>query len=300
MQVLLNLDDHVTVFQADERRLKQILLNLLSNAVKFTPENGTIDLTVIGDQEHAAIQFTVCDTGVGIAHEAMPRLFKPFVQLDSSLGRQHEGTGLGLALVYRMVELQGGSVTVESEVGQGSRFTVHLPWIEPADSAGVIQPTTSVPNRQPCQCESALIETEATYSTAATLARPLILLADDNYFTVHTVADYLRYKHFQVETVSDGVQVLAKARLEKPALILMDLQMPGMDGLEATERIRNDVLLRQIPIIALTALAMPGDRDRSFAAGVNAYLSKPVNLNHLLEVINFQLAQVADSRTVRQ
>ena len=292
LQVLLNLDEHVTVFQADERRLKQILLNLLSNAVKFTPENGTIDLSVIGNQDHAAIRFTVCDTGVGIAHEAMARLFKPFVQLDSSLGRQHEGTGLGLALVYRMVELQGGSVTVESEVGQGSRFTVHLPWIEPADNHDASSPKIDLPNTQACHCEPAVIETEAAHSATAKASRPLILLADDNHFTVHTVADYLRCKQFQVETVSDGVQALAKARLEKPALILMDLQMPGMDGLEATERIRNDALLHQIPIIALTALAMPGDRDRSFAAGVNAYLSKPVNLNRLLEVINFQLAQV--------
>ena len=237
LQVLLNLDDHVTVFQADERRLKQILLNLLSNAVKFTPENGTIDLSVIGDQEHAAIRFTVCDTGVGIAHEAMARLFKPFVQLDSSLGRQHEGTGLGLALVYRMVELQGGSVTVESEVGQGSRFTVHLPWIEPAANNDASSPKIDIPNTQACHCEPAIIETEAAYSATAKAARPLILLADDNHFTVHTVADYLRCKQFQVETVSDGVQALAKARLEKPALILMDLQMPGMDGLSLLERL---------------------------------------------------------------
>ena len=114
--------------QADERRLKQILVNLLSNAVKFTPEGGEIGLQVLGDVEQQIVHFIVWDTGIGIAQENIGRLFQPFVQLDSSLSRQYAGTGLGLALVRRLAELHGGSVSVESEVGKGSRFTVSLPW----------------------------------------------------------------------------------------------------------------------------------------------------------------------------
>jgi len=128
LRVSSTLDSAVTTIQADERRLKQILVNLLSNAVKFTPEGGEIGLEVVGDAEKEVVHFTVWDTGIGISPEEMARLFEPFVQLDSSLSRQHEGTGLGLALVSRLAELHGGSVTVESEVGQGSRFVVSLPW----------------------------------------------------------------------------------------------------------------------------------------------------------------------------
>lgn len=120
--------DPAAVILADERRLKQILVNLLSNAVKFTPTGGTIGLKVQDDRTRPALLFTVWDTGIGIAPEALARLFKPFVQLDSSLARRYEGTGLGLSLVARLTQMHGGEVTVQSEPGQGSRFTVSLPW----------------------------------------------------------------------------------------------------------------------------------------------------------------------------
>jgi PAS domain S-box-containing protein len=118
---------HVTTIRADKRRLKQILINLLSNAVKFTPEDGEIGLEVDGDTEQQMAHFTVWDTGIGIAQEDIKKLFQPFVQLDGSFSRKYGGAGLGLSLVYRMVEMHGGSVSVESDVGKGSRFTVSLP-----------------------------------------------------------------------------------------------------------------------------------------------------------------------------
>jgi len=118
----------VTSIQADERRLKQMLVNLLNNAAKFTPEGGTIGLEVEADLEKRTVDFIVWDTGIGIAEEDLDRLFQPFMQLDSSLSRKYEGTGLGLALVDSMVKLHGGSIAVESEVGKGSRFTITLPW----------------------------------------------------------------------------------------------------------------------------------------------------------------------------
>jgi signal transduction histidine kinase len=124
----LTLDDEATLLRADERRLKQILVNLLSNAIKFTPEGGEIGLDVAGDEEHNVIHFSVWDTGIGIPQQDLRWLFRPFEQLDGSLSRPYAGTGLGLCLVSRLTRMHGGRVSVESELGQGSRFTVSLPW----------------------------------------------------------------------------------------------------------------------------------------------------------------------------
>jgi signal transduction histidine kinase len=129
----LDLDPTVSTLTVDGRRLKQMLGNLLSNAAKFTPEGGAIGLEVAGDRRNGVVRFTVWDTGIGIAQEDQPRLFQLFVQLDAWLSRQFEGTGMGLTLVKRLVELHGGTATVESELGKGSRFTITLPW-SPAPS----------------------------------------------------------------------------------------------------------------------------------------------------------------------
>ncbi|MCX7683483.1 MAG: GAF domain-containing protein, partial [Anaerolineae bacterium] len=173
----LTLDERVKTIQADSRRLKQILVNLLDNAVKFTPEGGAIGLEVRADEEREAVHFTVWDTGIGISAENMSRLFKPFVQLDSRLSREYSGTGLGLVLVQRMAELHGGSVTVESEVGKGSRFTVSLPWrfarAEVAEEEAEVREG----------------EMEATVQvTCPTQVR--ILLAEDNEDSIYLISDY--------------------------------------------------------------------------------------------------------------
>lgn len=293
LRTYLTADPQVTVIHADERRLRQILLNLLSNAVKFTPEGGSVGIEVSGVREQSAsVQFAVWDTGVGIPQSAMDRLFRPFVQLDSRLARQFEGTGLGLALVYRMAELHGGSVAVQSEVGQGSRFTVTLPWVEPARSEG----KTDTPE---IVCADANVDLATVPAADEAEDRPLILVVDDNRLTVQVLEDYLEFHHYQVEIAGDGVQALAKVRVNPPHLILMDMQMPGMDGLEAMRRIRSDPKLNHIPIIALTALTMPGDKERCLAAGANAYLSKPVSLHDLHSVVeqelNRRLASLAQS-----
>src|SRR5690606_15379636 len=126
--ITTSFDPQVDMILADARRIKQVLLNLLSNAIKFTPAGGSITLEVKADPENQVVHISVSDTGIGIAAEDMSRLFQPFVQLDSRLARQYNGTGLGLALVYRMVEMHGGSISVTSEVGKGSSFTISLPW----------------------------------------------------------------------------------------------------------------------------------------------------------------------------
>jgi PAS domain S-box-containing protein len=272
-------DEAVTILQADERRLKQILVNLLSNAVKFTPEGGEIGLEVVGDEDQQAVHFTVWDTGIGIAPEDMRRLFQPFVQLDSSLSRQYAGTGLGLSLVSRMIELHGGGVSVESQVDRGSRFTVSLPWSQLIQSNGSPGDGKPAEANQPAKIENLKHRD----------AQPRILLAEDNEDNINLFQDYLQVQGFQVVVARNGSEAIERAQGEQPDLILMDLQMPGMDGLEATRRLRANSAFAQTPIITLTALAMPGDRERCLAAGATEYLSKPVNLGLLVKTINAYL-----------
>jgi PAS domain S-box-containing protein len=308
----------VSQILADERRLKQILVNLLSNAVKFTPEGGSIGLEMCGHASDRCVELTVWDTGIGIAEEDMPRLFKPFVQLDSSLSRAYNGSGLGLSLVLRMTELHGGSVAVASEPGKGSRFSVYLPWNpedemlaevgeEDADDGERLQEVVQAylkAERQRQASHPRLSQPEQTAaaqpddSLASVQSIPLsslvgelpgsqevILLAEDNELTLNTISDFLKSRGFQVSAARNGQEALERAHELKPAVILMDIQMPVLDGLEATRRLRQAQDTQHTPVIALTALAMPGDRQRCLDAGANAYLSKPVNLDSLVDLI---------------
>jgi CheY-like chemotaxis protein len=405
--------------RADNLRLKQMLVNLLSNAVKFTLEGGAIGLQVEGDVAQQVARFVVWDKGIGIAPENLPKLFQAFVQLDSRLSRQYSGTGLGLALVGRMAELHGGSVRVESEVGQGSRFTITLPWAEaaqyrapakitprlastPAIGEGMSDPPTTPPVQRALTVEDSPIAAEqittylndlgvsnvihtvgqgviekvlqvqpgvilldlylpdqsgwdvlqqlktdprtrpipvvivsvyedraratalgamdylvkpfarsdlqrvldraAAYNTThvaepvlvltpptnpppAPPSRPRLLLAEDNETTIEVMVDLLESEGYEMVIAHTGSEAIEQARRLSPALILMDVQMPSMDGLEAMRHIRREPALARTPIIALTALAMPGDRERCLAAGANDYLTKPVNLDRLYTLI---------------
>jgi PAS domain S-box-containing protein len=276
LQVAETIIDQVAEIQADERRVKQMLVNLLSNAVKFTPEGGQIGLEVRGDEAERVVHFTVWDTGIGIVPEDLKRLFQPFVQLDSRLARQYSGTGLGLSLVFRMAELHGGSVSVESQVNQGSRFTFSLPWPKPV--SGVSSAAESSP------------EISLTGLAVSQNGQPYrILLADDNEDNIGLFQDYLEAIGFQVLVVRNGKEAIERTQEEQPDLILMDIQMPVMDGLEATRCLRSDAALASIPIITVTSLAMPGDRERCLEAGANDYLSKPIHLEKLVKMIKAQL-----------
>ncbi len=288
ISVSLTLADKSLGVQVDTRRLKQILVNLLSNAVKFTPEGGQVGLEVATDDKRQVVCFTVWDTGIGIAQEDIARLFKPFVQVDSSLSRQQEGTGLGLALVSRLAELHGGSVAVESDdvPGRGSRFTVTLPWQRPPKAVEAGRPAEAVPEATVVQHAPVVEDTPPRPGAEP----PLVLLAEDNEATLFAMVDYLEDKGYRVVVARHGAEAIDRARQERPALILMDAQMPVMDGLEATRRIRADPELAGIPIIALTALAMRGDRERFLAAGATDHLTKPVSLNVLIQAIEAQLA----------
>lgn len=267
----LDLDEGIGSIWVDERRLKQILVNLLSNAVKFTPAGGKLGLKVRADPWEKHVMFTVWDNGIGISQNDMQRLFQPFVQLDSSLSREAPGTGLGLALVAQMVRLHGGNVSLESKLNEGSRFTVTLPW-EPALA-------TDPELRLKSTGKFRAIRPDAK-------DRPIILLVEDTKDATIMVTDYLQMNGYQVLSARDALTGIDLAKRSRPDLVLMDIHLPGMDGLEATRRLRADPEFRTLPIIALTALAMPGDRERCLAAGATDYVTKPVSLKKLAALID--------------
>jgi PAS domain S-box-containing protein len=270
----------------DERRIRQVLINLLNNAVKFTPEGGNVTLeatlavnsamaSLVSDSSpstQTCLRIAIIDNGLGITPENIPKLFQPFIQVDSALNRQYEGTGLGLALVKRLVELHGGRVSLTSEFGKGSCFTIDLPCPHRERFSSASSPELETENRT----ESISLQTRRSSS---------ILLVEDNPASASTIVNYLEAKGYRLILAENGEKAIALAQSEKPDLILMDIQMPGMDGLEAIKQIRLNANLAQIPIIALTALAMPGDRDRCLEAGANEYVSKPVRLKQLTSLM---------------
>jgi PAS domain S-box-containing protein len=275
LQLGFHLDDESATISVDPRRLKQMLVNLLSNAVKFTPARGTLRLDVTTDVDAGEARFAVIDTGIGIAPEDLARLFQPFSQLDSNLSRQHEGTGLGLALVRRLAELHGGSVAVESTPGVGSCFTIALPYAREGPPAADHAPDATAEAIRPI----------SPASMAAERAGGLILLVEDHEANINVIGAYLRSNSHQVIVARNGYEAIERAEEAQPDLILMDIQMPGMDGLEATRRLRALPAHTTTPIIALTALAMPDDRERCLAAGATEYMTKPVSLRRLQVLI---------------
>lgn len=257
---------------ADPKRLKQILVNLLNNAVKFTPEGGSVKLEVLADVSAGLMRFSVTDTGIGVSPEDQQKLFKPFVQVDSSLARQYEGTGLGLTLVKKLVEMHNGRIELQSEPGTGSCFSFVLPWNEGTQADKKQNHTHSEG------------QANATGADAKTV-RGKILLVEDNEANAMIIQDYLEVCGYQVQVVHDGGDAVSKIMEVMPDIILMDIQMPTINGFEVTRRLRADPQFATVPIIAVTAFAMPGDRERCLEAGMNEYLSKPVKLKELQKMI---------------
>ncbi len=280
LNVFVDLDPSVKVLNVDPRRFKQILVNLVTNAVKFTPDDGKVGVKVVGDADNQVARFMVWDTGIGIAQEDLDKLFKPFSQLDSKLSRRYEGTGLGLSLAYHMVELHGGNIKVTSQLEKGSLFTVTVPWT-PEPIVTKSAPTPVKENPSPKRPEQIATPLES---------QPTLLIVDDNEINLTTFTDYLHAKGYIVHNARDGAEAVHLATSLLPDLILMDIQMPGMDGLEATRRIRQVATLQTTPIIALTALAMPSDRELCMKAGASDYVSKPVSLNKLASIVQVSLS----------
>jgi CheY-like chemotaxis protein/HPt (histidine-containing phosphotransfer) domain-containing protein len=265
----------------DPLRLRQIVANLLSNALKFT-EKGSVVVeltsmvgTGVGTGDRALLQIQVRDTGSGIPADKLPAIFEKFTQADGSITRKYGGTGLGLAITQRLADMHGGGVSVESEVGQGSTFTVTLP----CELAPAAEPDA------PAQKGEEMVQSSPDLSSAR------LLLVEDNLVNQKVVLAILRKKGYQIDVANHGGEALAM--LEKAQvpyrLILMDVQMPVMDGLEATRAIRRDARWDNVPIVAMTAHAMNGDRERCLQAGMDAYISKPVQPAHLVSTIEKHL-----------
>jgi signal transduction histidine kinase len=259
----------------DSLRLRQVLINFLNNAVKFT-ERGSVSLEVQLEsscEQEAWVRFAVRDTGIGISPEDQQRIFTPFTQVDASPTRAHEGTGLGLAITAELIRTMTGTRFLKSEPGMGSVFSFTVPL---AIDASRLDEATDL-------CDSA---TSASHPLNQVRNGPAlqILLAEDTRAIQALVIQALGKRGHKVRVVGDGHAAVDVAAREQFDVILMDLQMPGMDGLEATAAIRS---LQQVqpPIIALTAHSMVGDRERCLAAGMADYLSKPLDMRELVEAV---------------
>jgi len=260
----------------DSTRLRQILLNLLGNAVKFT-EYGEISVSLevlaMGNPERVWLELSVQDSGIGIPKDILPRLFRPFAQADTSISRRFGGTGLGLAISRRLANLMGGDIAVQSRLGEGSRFTLGVP-------LGLVH--------SPSQPLAELRQPDHS-------GPPLkVLLAEDNPVNQKVASAILRKFGHAVTVVADGYEAVEAVRKGDWDLVLMDVQMPGLDGLAATRRIRAlEGPKAGVPIIAVTANALKGDDVRCLEAGMNGYLAKPIEPARLAEALRkFALPKV--------
>ncbi len=299
------------VLIGDPLRLRQVLINLVGNALKFT-EAGEVVVTCrpagVGDfggipsceaegetpgADEIRLFFEVRDTGIGMSGEVREKLFKPFVQADSSTFRRYGGTGLGLAISRRILEMMGGTVYVESAPGQGTAigFTVRL---QPAPAEGPRErgPETSL--------STILLPTEYDDMPAPSLTGKTILVAEDNPVNRQVACGLLAETGASVLAVEDGPAVLdlfAGDSAPSVDLILMDLQMPGLDGCETTRRLR--AAGRELPIVAVTAHAMPGEQERCIAAGMDDHIAKPIAVDRLYRVLHTQLLEPRPLRPAR-
>jgi signal transduction histidine kinase/CheY-like chemotaxis protein len=256
--------DHATPdgWMGDPGRLRQVLLNLLGNALKFT-ESGSI--TVRASASQSELRFEVKDTGIGIPHDKQAQIFEAFSQVDGSITRRFGGTGLGLTICSRLVERMGGAISVTSVAEEGSTF-VFTVYAEPQDGG---------------------IEQNAEEAPRTTPASLRILVADDNSINQVVVSRMLERAGHIVAIATDGQEAAMMCSAGRFDMVLMDIQMPVLDGFEATARIREMERAKGIhtPLIALTANAMYGDRERCLLAGMDGYISKPVSRDVLLDTI---------------
>ncbi|GIJ40659.1 histidine kinase [Micromonospora andamanensis] len=284
----------------DAQRLQQILRNLLSNAVKFT-DNGAVTLRISRAPEHAVfdvpaltnarqvIAFTVIDTGIGISDDKLSLIFEAFQQADGTTSRRYGGTGLGLSISRDLARLIGGTITVSSAPGQGSTFTLYLPDVLAPDA--VVAPAPPSPQRAGLPSSLLMPPMELLpEAPEAPKTRQLdgatVLIVDDDVRNVFALTSALELHGMTVlyaDNGADGVRLLA----EHPEvdIVLMDAMMPDQDGYETTRQIRRNHRFADLPIVFLTAKAMPGDRESAIAAGASDYITKPVDLDQLIELM---------------
>ena len=271
---------------ADENRLQQILHNLVGNAVKFT-ETGSV--RVIARSQGDSLFIGVEDTGIGVPPEQQERIFKAFEQADASTEREFGGTGLGLAVTRRLVELHGGRLWVQSEAGEGSTFYFTLPVAD--TNQGAAQPTLAVlpgPEDQTL-AESPTVEPRAIARPEAALGRARILVVDDEPINRQVLSNYLANEDFELELAASGGEALQLLEKQTFDLVLLDVMMPKMSGYEVCRRLRERSALEELPVIFLTAKNQPSDRVIGLEAGANDYLAKPVIKSELLARVRTHL-----------
>ncbi len=282
--------DVPTVLIGDPLRLSQILLNLVSNAIKFTA-HGEIAVTVEKLKEESdtvLLRFAVRDTGIGLDPEQQAHLFTPFTQADTSTTRRYGGTGLGLAICRRLTELMGGQIGVASRHGEGSRFwftawlarQATVTWDEGEPLETPAQPVASPP------------------ASVAALRGARLLLVEDNEINQELAMDVLQGAGILARSVSNGAEALAALATQSFDGVLMDCHMPIMDGYEATRRIRADDRFAHLPIIAMTASVMSGDREQCLAAGMNDHVSKPIDIQELFAALARWIKPTAPAPTL--
>ena len=277
--------DVPTNLVGDPLRLEQVLLNLSSNAIKFT-KNGSVQVAVAlhnspaTTEEPICLRFSVQDTGIGLRQEQIDTLFTPFTQADSSTTRKYGGTGLGLAISRSLVELMGGSIQCESTAGQGSTFSFTAKFTVAAESPAPQNGPQSgglVPGQQTLQDNTTSLANDAEKDTFEDLAGLRVLLTEDNDINQMIALDYLESKNIQAQVANNGREALEALEKGTYDVILMDIQMPEMDGLTATRHIRQNPAHATLPIIAMTAHAMVGDYEASLQSGMNDHITKPID-----------------------
>ncbi|MCB0332977.1 MAG: response regulator, partial [Bdellovibrionales bacterium] len=268
-------DDIPDSLLADSGRIGQVITNLVGNALKFTPEGGSVFVEVVMKtrQEHEAVlEFSVRDTGVGILKEKQEQIFEAFQQADSSITREYGGTGLGLTISARLVRLMGGEIQVESDMGKGSTFSFTV-------DCGIMEETIA----QDAHKRGGA----GTTIGLGDLPTLHILVVDDNIVSQKLVKLLFSKQGHSIVAVSSGQEALRRLSMESYDLVLLDCQMPELDGFETCELLRrlDEERARHTPVIALTAFAMVSDRQRCLNAGMDGYVSKPVNVKLMLEEI---------------
>ncbi|MBW4668447.1 MAG: hybrid histidine kinase/response regulator HrmK [Cyanomargarita calcarea GSE-NOS-MK-12-04C] len=278
LKLRFELDKNVTTLVADPLRLKQMLLNLLFNALKFTTK-GAVGLEVVS--QNGFLHFTVWDTGAGISKEDQVQLFQPYFQIANPAVSRDEGTGLGLAVTRKLAEIHGGSVEVESVIDNGSRFRILIPL------------SLEIESLEPQELQE---QFPTAYCSVLTPNSLDILLVEDDLPNGQMIQTYLARLGYQVTWVTSCTSMWDVLTKANPAVILIDIRLPDGNGLEVVRQLRSDEQYQMIPVIAQTAMAMKGDRESCLAAGVNDYISKPIDLLLLASLVSkYSQASVAKS-----
>jgi len=274
--VTLNLKtpDKLPMVESDEKKLHQVFTNIVSNAVKFT-EKGSVDIIVKNDTKN--IYVDIKDTGIGISEEALPHIFDEFRQVDGSTTRRYEGTGLGLAIAYKTMKLLGSTIRVKSKLNKGSVFTIIIPikWV------GVIEKTADTVKPKPKQKSKSKSKSDKNI----TVKDARVLIVEDNLDNMITVKAILKNK-FNILEAYDGEAGLNKAIEDLPDIILLDMALPKMDGKEVVKILKSTEETKNIPVIALTASAMLDDKDSFLKAGCDDFVSKPIDIEIILNKLN--------------